>query len=175
MGRVRLETLPKATLIKLIQMYSRNWNTVDGLWFRAVEEEYGLEVATRLDMKMWEKQIQIEARRIKEVLHIGGEGPEVLLKIMGFTTSLVGGDLEYECEEVTPTAVVFYYTRCHPQEMRARQGLKEFPCKEVGLAIHTKLAEAVDPRVKAECLVCPPDPHPEEFWCKWAFRLSSDR
>jgi hypothetical protein len=30
-----LEKLPKETLIDLVKMYSRNWMTLDGLWFSA--------------------------------------------------------------------------------------------------------------------------------------------
>lgn len=35
----RLEGLPKETLIEIIKMYSKNWITVDGLWFGGVEEK----------------------------------------------------------------------------------------------------------------------------------------
>ena len=33
MKQVRLEELPKETLIELARMYARNWQTLDGLWF----------------------------------------------------------------------------------------------------------------------------------------------
>jgi hypothetical protein len=29
----------------------------------------------------------------------------------------------------------------------------------------------IDPRIATRCLACPPDPHPEEFWCAWEFYL----
>ena len=65
-----LEGLPKETLIKMIRMFSKNWLAVDGLWFQAVEDEFGFEAAFRLDMQMWAKQAVIEARRIKEISKI---------------------------------------------------------------------------------------------------------
>ena len=40
---IELEDLPKEALLKLIRMFSRNWLTVDGLWFRNVEDEYDLD------------------------------------------------------------------------------------------------------------------------------------
>ncbi len=45
MEQVKLEELPKETLIELARMYARNWQTLDGLWFRNVEAQYGLEAA----------------------------------------------------------------------------------------------------------------------------------
>ena len=32
-------------------------------------------------------------------------------------------------------------------------------------------AEAIDPRIKTECIACPPDPHPEEYYCAWRFYI----
>ena len=45
-----LEKFPKETLIELIKMYSRNWLTLDGLWFSGVEEKFGLDEALALDV-----------------------------------------------------------------------------------------------------------------------------
>jgi hypothetical protein len=41
-------------------MYSRNWLTVDGLWFSGVEEKFGLDEALELDVRMWEIGSRIE-------------------------------------------------------------------------------------------------------------------
>jgi len=54
MDLMKLEDLPKHTLIQLARMYARNWQTLDGLWFGNVELEYGLDAAVRLDIKNWE-------------------------------------------------------------------------------------------------------------------------
>ena len=70
MERVNLEGLPKGTLVELARMYARNWQTLDGLWFRNVEAEYGLEAAVKLDLKNWQKQAAIEAERIMKILKI---------------------------------------------------------------------------------------------------------
>jgi len=34
-----------------------------------------------------------------------------------------------------------------------------------------KVAREINPRFKARCLKCPPDPHPKEYWCSWEFYL----
>ncbi|MBK5273963.1 MAG: hypothetical protein JJE30_02775 [Desulfuromonadales bacterium] len=30
----------------------------------------------------------------------------------------------------------------------------------------------IDPRIRTSCIACPPDVHPEDFWCAWEFELT---
>lgn len=53
---------------------ARNWVAIDGLWFQAVEEAYGMEAAIALDRLVWERFVPIEARRIKERLSLPENG-----------------------------------------------------------------------------------------------------
>ncbi|MDY6851062.1 MAG: DUF6125 family protein, partial [Thermodesulfobacteriota bacterium] len=32
-------------------------------------------------------------------------------------------------------------------------------------------AQTMDPRIKTECVSCPPDPHPGDYVCAWRFSL----
>lgn len=84
MERITLDSLPKETLLKLIKMYSRNWQTLDGLWFGSVEAAYGLDAAAELDVQNWGKQAVIEAKRIKEVLSLDGGITPVLTVLPGY-------------------------------------------------------------------------------------------
>ena len=53
---------------------AKNWIAMDGLWFQAVEQEYGMEAAVFLDKKVWKQYAVIEARRIKERLNLPEQG-----------------------------------------------------------------------------------------------------
>lgn len=168
--RPGLERLSKGTLIELAEMYARNWQTLDGLWFQAVEAEYGLEAAVRLDLKNWEKQSVIEAERIKKTLKLDGGGLGSVLTALSFMSwQLASPPFEYE--KKSRELIVFYYPRCPVQEGRKRQGKKEFPCKAMKLLLFSNLARVVEPRAIVKCLVCPPDPHPDEFWCRWQLAM----
>jgi hypothetical protein len=170
MPRAGLERLRKGTLIELAEMYARNWQTLDGLWFETVEVEYGLEAAVRLDLKNWEKQSVIEAERIKKVLKLDGGGLGSVLTALSFMSwQLVSPLFEYETK--SRELIIFYYPHCPVQEGRKRQGKEEFPCKAMKLLLLSSLARVVEPRAMVKCLACPPDPHPPEFWCRWQLTM----
>gem|GEM_PF-4968871 len=33
------------------------------------------------------------------------------------------------------------------------------------------VAETLNPKAKVNCLICPPDKHPENVWCRWEFTV----
>ena len=165
-GDHELGKLSKKELLATIRMFSKNWYTLDGLWFRLVEEEYGFEAALKLDYKMWESDALIEARRIKEVLGLSGGGPEGVVKAINFMSW--APSTEYRYEE-TPQGILWTCTYCPPQEARQRKGLSENHCKPAGISCFGDAARVIDPAVKVRCIFCPPDPHPKDSWCQWEF------
>jgi len=160
----------KSKLLELLQDAAINWLTHDGLWFRAVEEEFGLETAIKLDKKAWEKFTVIEARRLMKRLNLPEKGGiEALAQALGFR--LYAHINDQAIIELSPKHCIFEMRTCRVQEARKRQGLPDFPCKEVGLIEYSGFARTIDPRIETHCLFCPPDPHPPEAWCRWEFRL----
>ena len=59
-----LLSLPKETLIDMLEDQAKNWLAHDGLWFQAVERHFGMEEAIKLDKEAWTIFTQIEAKRI---------------------------------------------------------------------------------------------------------------
>ena len=49
--------------------------------------------------------------------------------------------------------------------------LPTIPVNQVDLVEYTTFAETIDPRIKTECICCPPDLHPEEYYCAWRFYI----
>lgn len=166
-----LESLTKRELLSVIEMFSKNWLTVDGLWFTLVEDRYGLDAALDLDLKMWERNALIEARRIKKYMGIEGGGIKGVLKAIRFLTVDPSNPFEYSMDGSNEAYI--WYASCLPQEARVRARRGEFPCKAMGLACYGTVAEVIDPDVRVECVFCPPDDHPSGVWCKW--RLTQSR
>jgi hypothetical protein len=147
---------------------AKNWLAHDGLWFRAVEEKFGMDAAMELDKKAWEKFTVIEAQRIMKRLDMTpGGGIHALIQSLKFR--LYAFINVQEVLEVSENRCVFRMNRCRVQEARQRQGLSDFPCKSVGIVEYSGFARTIDSRIQTRCIVCPPDPHPANVWCSWEF------
>ena len=70
-----------------------------------------------------------------------------------------------------PDSFVFQMNQCRVQAARKRKGLDDYPCKTVGLVEYPYFASAIDDRIITECVGCPPDAHPEGWFCAWKFIL----
>ena len=68
---MQISDLSREELLKLLEIYAKNWAAHDGCWFLAAEERYGLETAMDLDAASWTRFAPIEAERIKNGFEIG--------------------------------------------------------------------------------------------------------
>jgi len=162
--------LSKEELLELLTDAAKNWLAHDGLWFQAVEARLDIEAAMDLDKAAWKKFTVIEAKRIMKRLNMRpGGGISALVQALKFR--LYAYINVQEITELTETRCVFRMNRCRVQEARKRQGLTDFPCKSVGIIEYSLFAETIDPRIKTRCIVCPPDPHPDDVYCAWEFTL----
>jgi hypothetical protein len=165
-----LHELSKEELVKIIIDDAKNWLAHDGLWFQAIERRYGMEVAVDADLEAWRYFTVIEAKRIMERLGVkAGGGIRSLVECLKhrFYARL---NLQ-ESVEITDSRAVFRMLDCRVQSARKRKGLPDHPCKTVGIVEYGEFAKTIDPRITTRCIACPPDPHPEEFWCAWEFTL----
>jgi hypothetical protein len=167
------EELSREELEGMLRDAALNWLAHDGLWFLAVEETFGMDVATELDGKTWERFTVIEAKRImkRHAIQPGG-GVPALAKALG--KRLYSFINRQEIVEQTDTRLLFHMNECRVQSARKRKGLPDFPCKAVGIIEYSGFAKTIDPRLETRCLGCPPDSHPAEWYCAWEFTLAID-
>lgn len=79
-----LNAYSKDDLIRLIEIYSKNWLAMDGVWFQSVEQKLGMDEAMFHDGEAWWRFTVIEAKRIKEFLKlVENPGLEGLKKALG--------------------------------------------------------------------------------------------
>ena len=162
--------LPGEKLEKLRDGMAVNWLANDGVWFQAVEFTRGMNDAKRCNDSCWAQFSPFEAWSIKRMLNLpekaGLDGLKQALKyrLYAFVN-------EQSFIEETETNFVFQMNQCRVQNARKRKGLDDYPCKSGGLVEYTTFAEAIDSRIKTECIACPPDAHPEEYFCAWRFYL----
>jgi len=167
-----LDELPREELIRIIVDDAKNWLAHDGLWFQAVEAAHGMEAAIDADREAWARFTVIEAKRIMARLGLEpGGGIPALVECLNHR--LYARLNLQQCQEQSAERVRFQMVDCRVQSARKRRGLPDFPCKSVGLVEYSEFARTVDPRIETTCLACPPDAHPESYWCAWEFRLGA--
>jgi len=160
---------PEQIKLELIDA-AKNWLAIDGLWFLAIEERYGLDTAIACDAAVWKEFSRIEADRIMKRLHLpengGLETLEIALHHRLF--SLIN---TYELKRPGIGILECYMITCRTQTARTRKGLPLFPCKTIGIVDYVTFAERIDPRIQTECISCPPDHPAGSFHCGWRFTL----
>ncbi|MCK4762929.1 MAG: cytosolic protein [Candidatus Aminicenantes bacterium] len=162
--------LPDDTLQKLKEAAAANWLANDGVWFQAVEFSKDMTEAKKCNDACWGAFSPFEAWSIRRFLDIpANPGLEGLKKALYFRLYSVIN--KQSIVEETPTSFVFHMDECRVQAARKRKGLDDYPCKSAGVVEYSTFAAAIDPRIKTECIACPPDEHPEEWFCSWRFSI----
>jgi len=149
---------------------AKNWLAMDGLWFQAIGEAYGMEAALAADRKVWEQFSVIEARRIMERFGLPERGG---IDALGFalTKRLYAHLNEQEFQRPDRNTLILTMRTCRVQVARERRQMPLFPCKSVGLTEYTVFARTIDDRIKTTCRSCPPETRPGIPYCSWEFSL----
>ncbi len=164
-----IRDLGRDDLLKLIEIYSKNWLAMDGVWFQSIERKFGMDEAMEHDENAWRSFTVIEANRIKQFLNLPERaGIEGLKRALAFRTyANINED-----EITTKDNVLIYRTLdCRVQNARKRKGMEFHPCKSVGVIEYTYFAKVIDDRFVCEAVSCYPDITDETCNCSWKFTL----
>jgi hypothetical protein len=163
-----LAELPMEKLLDFFFLQIRNIWRVDGLYFLAIEKRFGTEAATVIDASVWETMAAIEAKSLQRMFKTG-ENPDVATIIHLLRKSSWALDQPFRNIDMSDNRATLSIDRCRTQEARLNKGLNEFPCKKVRFGYLRNFAKTLNPKVEVSCLICPPDKHPKDLWCKWEF------
>ena len=162
--------LDDSMMNKVMDTVAKNWLANDGVWFQSIEFDQGMNDAKRCNDSCWAQFSPYEARAIKKFLGLKDTpGLDGLKQALGFRMySLINTQ---SIVDEGKNSFVFQMNECRVQVARQRKNLDDYPCKSAGLVEYEYFARAVDPRINTECIGCPPDDHPEEWFCAWRFSV----
>jgi hypothetical protein len=159
-----------AELRELLDALSVNWLANDGIWFQAVENTHGMETAKVCNDAAWSRFSPFEAGNIQST-HELPDGPPLLRLASALHHRLYAHINDYTLEQPDDATLILRMNTCRVQVARERKGLDPYPCKSGGLVEYATFAYAIDPSITIECIGCPPDPHPDEWYCAWKFSV----
>ena len=166
--RKMLASLSKDELLDYLFLQVRNLWRVDGLYFLGIEKKFGTMAATEIDAGVWEAMAGIEAKSLQKMFKVE-ENPGVAKIMELLEKSSWALDQPFKTTQISKGHAILSVDRCRTQETRLSKGLEEFPCKQVRFDYLKNFANTLNPKVEVKCLVCPPDKHQKDSWCKWEF------
>lgn len=164
-----VENLSKRQLVELVNMLAKNTLALDGVWFQSVENKRGMDEAIEHDRNAWRLFTEIEAKRIKTLLHLpDNSGIEGLKQALAYRFNGIINRSEIRVEGNT---LVYRVIDCRVQTARKRKGMPFHPCREVGIVEYTYFAKVIDHRFECEAVSCFPDITDTSCACVWRFVL----
>jgi hypothetical protein len=168
--RKMLASMTSDKLLDYTFLLIRNLWRIDGLYFLGIEKKFGTQAATEIDAGVWEAMGSIEAKNMQKLFEVS-ENPDAQEIVDLLQKSSWALDQPFKTIEKSRKKSVLAIDRCRTQETRLAKGLSEFPCKSVRYNYLKNFAKTLNPKAKVNCIVCPPDKHSKDSWCKWEFTL----
>jgi hypothetical protein len=165
-----LASKSREELLLLLKDIAKTWVTGDGIWFQAVESSLGMTAAKMVNDACWSHFGRLESLKVSEHLELGTNGGLEALE-RALHLELYSTISAHSAGWEKDGSLVFTINECRVQDARRRKQMDDYPCKSAGMTQYTGFAKSVDPRIKTECVYCPPDVLDDDQFCSWRFSM----
>ena len=166
--RQKLSELPKERLIDYIEMQFENLWTLQNNYMVNLEQRYGHELATEFDNMCYGRMSEVAVYRLRKFFNLGDD-VKAAIDYLEYLAPEPGSEGQFL--QVGDKKVVFKVTKCGMQLARKKRGAPELACKPALIGVMDRTFKAINPKFKIVHAMGPPDPHPEDLWCKLEVEL----
>jgi hypothetical protein len=161
----------KETLVKVLGVYAKLYQTVDGLWYTSVKERSGNEEAVACDFRVWQKQTPYEMARLCRALKIERDGVSGLMKALQLGPWCFTHELGFEIKDRNAAILTVSYCPTLEAIEREGNGRESRICGHVDLEAKKRLARFFHPEMTVRPLRLPPRQDRDGLCCQWEFRV----
>jgi hypothetical protein len=167
---LNLQDFSKGTLVKLLGVYARLYQALDGFWYLSVKDAVNNDIALACDLQVWAKQTQYELARLCKVMRIPRDGVAGVMKALQVGPWFFTHDMRIDLKTNDRAVLTIAYCPTLEALEREGSGREASICREVDPQIKRKFASFFDPAIEVVPLKLPPRQGKDGICCQWEFR-----
>ncbi len=172
---LKMEDFSKEALVRLWKAGGKMYVGLDGLWYNAIQDAYGDDVARKMSESIWLERggSEMEVRRVREAGNITEDDVASYLKMLQIDPGFAAV-MDIQCELLDEKRGVVTVKKCRVLQALERMGDPsriEHLCHIIEPHGFQVGVEQFNPQMKATPLQLPPRKDKNDIACKWEFRI----
>jgi len=168
---LKLEDIPRESLIGLVRLYSRLMMDIDGFWFLSMKDRAGNEEAIACDNWVWGKVVKKMLRDLAEL--IGVEGKDVVDFMTVIQATPLHHVVEEKMEALSRNQATLTVTHCPTLAALEKEdaGRDALHCRLACSVTRARHAKLFNPAIEVKCLTMPPRNDKQGVFCRWEYKI----
>ena len=168
---LRLEDLPRESLVGLARPYSRLMMDIDGLWFLSMKNRLGNEEAIECDNWVWSKVVKKMLDDLAELIGVEGRDVVDFMTVIQATPLHHVVDEKMEARSRNKATLTVTYCPTLAALEKEDAGRDSVHCRLACSVTRARHAKLFNPAIEVTCLRMPPRKNKQDIFCRWEYKI----